>query len=123
MDFMTAVKTCLIEKYVTFSGRGRRSEYWFWVLFGVIGSIILGVFDDVLGMKLLGPLFSLATFLPAISAAVRRLHDLDKSGWWLLILLIPIVGTIIFIVWAATKGTTGDNRFGPDPLAGDVVGA
>ncbi|HHB81462.1 MAG TPA: DUF805 domain-containing protein, partial [Aliiroseovarius sp.] len=63
-------------------------------------------------------LFMLATFLPNISVMVRRLHDTDRSGWWYWIVLVPLIGFILLIVWFASKGTTGDNRFGPDPLGG-----
>ena len=69
----------------------------------------------------IGTTWSLANLLPGIAIAVRRMHDLDKSGWWILINLIPIVGWIIYIVWACQKGTSGNNRFGADPLAGQAA--
>lgn len=116
MNFPDVVRTCF-QKYVVFNGRAARSEYWFWVLFTFIGSFVLGIVDGILGMQLLGGLFTLAVLLPSISVGVRRLHDIDKSGWWILINLIPIIGLIVFIFWAVTKGTAGDNRFGADPLA------
>lgn len=112
MDFVTALKTCLLEKYVTFSGRARRSEYWFFYLFWLIVYIALSTVSEGLA-----GLFSLATLLPNISVGVRRLHDLDKSGWWLLLGIIPIIGWIVLIIWFCGRGTVGDNRFGPDPLA------
>lgn len=115
MNFPDAIKSCL-ENYVTFSGRARRAEYWYWVLFTFVTGVILGIVDGILGVEVLGTLFSLATLLPGIAVAVRRMHDTDRSGWWVLINIIPIVGWIIFIIWAATKGTAGDNRFGPDPV-------
>lgn len=118
MDFQTAVRTCL-NKYVVISGRARRSEYWWFVLFNLIGGVIMSIVDSVLGIELLNGLWSLALLLPGICVGGRRLHDLDKSAWWLLIAFIPLVGWIILIVWAASKGTAGPNRFGPDPLAGD----
>ena len=68
----------------------------------------------------IGIVWSLANLLPGIAIGVRRLHDLDKSGWWVLIALIPLIGAIILIVWYCSKGTTGDNRFGADPLAGQT---
>ncbi len=128
---MDAVKTCF-NKYVTFSGRAQRSELWWFVVFLIIGSAVTGWVDTaIFGQNVmmvgdmgfayttgvLGTIFSLATLLPSIAVDVRRLHDLDKSGWWLLIGLIPMIGWIILIVWFASKGTSGDNRFGPDPLA------
>lgn len=115
MTLPDAVKSCL-EKYVTFSGRARRSEYWYWILFTFLAQIILSIVDGILGMQLFVTLFVLATLLPGLAAGVRRLHDLDKSGWFLLLALIPFVGAIILIIWFCMKGTTGDNRFGPDPI-------
>ncbi len=123
MDFQTAVKTCF-QKYVTFSGRARRKEYWFWFLFSFVSIIVVSIIDKNLFLGNAygknGPLYTiflLGTFLPGLSVFIRRLHDLDKSGWWALILIIPVIGFIVGIVWASMKGTVGDNRFGPDTLA------
>lgn len=133
MDFMTSIKTCF-SKYVTFSGRAQRSEFWWFVLFTFLVSIALSVVDSVLfgtttttatsfesstDTPILSVLFSLAILLPSISVAVRRLHDLDRTGWWYWLFLVPIIGFIILIVWFASKGTAGDNRYGPDPLGGE----
>lgn len=133
MDFMTSIKTCF-SKYVTFSGRAQRSELWWFVLFTFLVSIALSVVDSVLfgtttttatsfesstDTPILSGLFSLAVILPSISVAVRRLHDLDRTGWWYWLFLVPIIGFIILIVWFASKGTDGENRFGPDPLGGE----
>ncbi|MCB1311315.1 MAG: DUF805 domain-containing protein [Sedimentitalea sp.] len=126
MSFTEAVRTCF-SKYVTFSGRARRSELWWFVLFVSVCGLILSVLDSALfgataseagsgEVAALSAIFSLATFLPSISVAVRRLHDLDRSGWWYWIVLIPLIGWIVLIVWYATRGTEGPNRFGPDPL-------
>jgi len=111
MDFVTAVKTCL-TKYATFAGRARRSEYWYFTLFNTIVSIAL----DVAGLDQIGLFYALVTFLPSLAASVRRLHDTDRSGWWLLLMFIPIIGWILLIVWFASRGTAGTNRFGDDPL-------
>jgi uncharacterized membrane protein YhaH (DUF805 family) len=130
MDFMTAVKTCLTKKYATFSGRALRSEYWFFYLFIVLGGIAATIIDVVILGRFVddfGPIhaiFTLATFLPVIAAGARRLHDNDRSGWWQLIIFIPVVGVIVLIVFMATKGTESDNRFGTPPRmvpAPDVV--
>lgn len=119
MNFTQAISSGFRD-YVGFSGRACRSEFWFWMLFVVVGSICTSVLDLVVfPAVLLSPLntvFLLATILPSLAVSVRRLHDLDKSGWWLLIGLIPLVGTIILIVWCATGGTDKSNRFGADPL-------
>ncbi|MGB5560628.1 MAG: DUF805 domain-containing protein [Paracoccaceae bacterium] len=123
MDFSTAVRTCF-QKYVVFTGRAQRSEFWYFVLFNILGSIVLGIVDSILfgwasdNASVLGGIFGLIMFLPSISVAVRRLHDTDRSGWWWWLWLIPLIGWIILIVWYATAGTNGPNRFGPDPLEG-----
>ena len=125
MNFTQAVETGF-RKYVVFSGRARRSEFWYWILFTTVVSLVLTIVDVALFASsseyTSGPfssLFSLATLLPSIAISVRRLHDLDKSGWWLLLSFIPLIGFIVLIIWFASRGTEGDNRFGPDPLAGD----
>lgn len=126
MDFQTSVKTCL-SKYVTFSGRAARSEFWWFNLFVVIVTIVLtGVDFIVFGLQdLFSPLsdlFSLAVLLPSLAVLARRLHDLDRSAWWMLLMFVPIVGWIILLIWNCTKGTDGPNRFGPDPLGGTPYG-
>ncbi len=136
MDFMTAVKTCF-GKYVTFSGRAQRSEFWWFVLFGCGVSMILTIIDSFLfgtittseygisatsDIAIFSSIFGLIVFLPNVSVAVRRLHDTDRSGWWYWIILVPLVGFILLIVWFASKGTHGENRFGSDPLNGGGFG-
>ena len=83
------------KKYVEFSGRARRKEYWMFVLFNVIASFVAGVIDGVLGTVMIGSLYSLAALLPGLAVCARRLHDTDRSGWWMLIALIPVVGIIV----------------------------
>ncbi len=100
MGFSDAVGSCF-SNYATFTGRASRSEYWYFVLFQALANLIVGIIAARAGSNLLGGLVELALFLPALAVGVRRLHDIDKSGWWLL---------------ACTKGTLGVNRFGPDPL-------
>jgi len=115
MGFGEAIGACL-SKYATFSGRARRSEYWFFVLFQVLANIVANIVDHAIDANLLSILVDLVLILPSLAVAVRRLHDIDKSGWWLLVGLIPLVGWVFIIIWACTKGTLGPNRFGPDPL-------
>ena len=127
MDFMTAVRTCL-SKYVDFSGRARRSEFWYFILFNFIVQVVAGILDAILGTDfdtgsggLISTVASLALFLPSIAVAARRLHDIDKSGWWQLIGIIPIVGWIIVIIWYATD-SKADNKYGPNPKNAAVGG-
>lgn len=116
MNMLQAVKT-VFSKYATFSGRARRAEYWWYLLFVIIASVVLVLIDGAIGTAgVLTIVFSVCIMLPSISVTVRRLHDVDRSGWWYFIVLIPLVGPILQIVWACTKGTTGENRFGPDPI-------
>jgi len=157
-----------LKRYAQFNGRSRRKEYWMWILFVVLASIILSILDSILGLGgrtsvgpgavpggynygagvtggVLANLFILATFIPGLAVSVRRLHDIDRSGWWILMPLAPyllgfaimlgsfaggmpgltIVGglaflvgvicAIVLLVWYCSAGTNGPNRFGPDP--------
>lgn len=118
---MERVIACVTKNYANFSARAPRSEYWLFTLFYIILSIVIGVVDGVLGMSfggygILTIAFSLGLLIPSLAVAVRRLHDTDRSGWWVLITLIPLIGAIVFIVFACLPGTPGDNRFGPNPL-------
>ncbi len=121
MGFGDAI-TSVLRNYITFTGRAPRSEYWFWVLFVLIVSIVASILDAAIfpwSSVGSGPVSLIVTFgllLPNISVSIRRLHDIDRTGWWLLIGLIPLIGIIVLLVWACTKGTPGPNRFGPDPL-------
>ena len=105
------------SNYVNFSGRACRSEYWYWILFIIIADIVAAIIDQALGIQLVTGLFGLVTIIPNIAIAIRRLHDLDRTGWWILLGFIPLIGWIILLIWYVTKGTDGPNRFGPDPLA------
>lgn len=117
MGFVDAIKAGF-SNYVNFSDRACRSEYWYWVLFVVIAEIVANIIDAVIGLGIVSTIFGLGTILPSLAVAVRRLHDLDRSGWWILLSLIPLVGAIILIIWYCSKGTEGPNRFGADRLAG-----
>ncbi len=120
MGFSEAVKTCF-NKYATISGRARRAEFWWWTLFTMIASAVLSFLEVGIGLVgVLSGLFSLAVLIPTICVSVRRLHDLDRTGWWYLIILIPLIGFIVLLVFFISRGTEGPNRFGPDTLAGDI---
>jgi uncharacterized membrane protein YhaH (DUF805 family) len=124
MNFGQAIKTCL-NKYATFSGRATRSEYWYFFLFLVIVNIVASVLDSTIfgAMPVLYLIATLALLVPSIAAGVRRLHDTDKAGWWLLVGLIPVIGTIVLIVFFCQRGSVGTNQFGPDPLQASITSA
>lgn len=115
--FGNSVSICF-RKYVDFHGRAPRSEYWWFVLFGFICVVVIGIISRIVPIAgILLIILELALFLPNLAVSVRRLHDVDRSGWWILISLVPVVGTILLLVWFCTQGTSGSNRFGGDPLA------
>lgn len=125
MGFGEAIKTCF-SKYATFAGRASRSEYWWFYLFcvllvlvGVMLDLTVGSYnpDDPDSVPWLTFLFALPVILPSLSAMVRRLHDTDRSGWWYWIGLIPLVGSIVLLVFLVQAGTDGDNRYGPKPVS------
>ena len=112
----------VIKKYAVFSGRARRKEYWFFVLFNILISIALSMVDGVLGTAhadtgtgLLGGIYSLAVLIPSIAVLVRRLHDTDRTGWWALIGLIPVIGWIVLLVFVVQDSHSGQNQYGPNP--------
>ena len=118
---MNWVKT-VFRKYAIFQGRAQRAEYWYFVLFYVIVYTALGFLDGSLSRPadespwgLLTGVFALATLVPSIAVSVRRLHDTNRSGWWLLVSLVPVLGLILLFVWFAQPGEPEANRFGPDP--------
>ena len=115
MGFTEAVQTCF-SKYATFSGRARRSEYWYFVLCYTILTGILSFLarnSTVLGY--VSGVIEIALFIPMLAVSVRRLHDIGKSGWFYLIGLIPLVGLIIMIVWYVRDSDPGQNMYGPNP--------
>ncbi|TDW88059.1 MULTISPECIES: DUF805 domain-containing protein [Kribbella] len=120
--FITALR-----KYAVFNGRARRKEYWYFVLVTVIiGAGLLRLLDVVLGLTygrrgtfgILQTLWWLGTLLPTIAVSVRRLHDTNRTGWWWLIHFVPVVGTIVYLVFAVQPGTAASNRYGADPKGG-----
>lgn len=115
MDLVNYWKKVVLENYANFSGRARRAEYWWFVLANIVVyivlSVIIGGVSDALG-GLLSLLYYLAVLIPSIAVGIRRLHDLGKSGWYLLIALIPVVGAIVLLVWAATDSQRGSNQYG-----------
>ena len=121
MNFIEAVKSGF-RNYVNFSGRAIRSEYWYWTLFVTIVVVAFGLIDQKLNpgasmgaFSVVNLLVSLALILPGLAVSIRRLHDIDRTGWWTLIGL-TVIGVLVLIYWACLRGTVGPNRFGPDPM-------
>ena len=113
MNLQEAVRSVL-SKYADFNGRARRSEYWFWFLAVIIGAIVTSIIDSIIGIPLTYVIFVLGVLVPNIAVSVRRMHDIGKSGWLVLLFLIPIVGFILMIVWF-TGDSHPDNEYGPNP--------
>jgi uncharacterized membrane protein YhaH (DUF805 family) len=117
VSFQEAVQTVLTQKYFDFSGRARRSEYWFFALFSFLVYLVAYVIGLAIGTQILYYLVALGFLLPGLGVAVRRLHDTGKSGWWILIGIIPLIGAIVLLVFTVTDSDPGDNQYGPSPKA------
>jgi uncharacterized membrane protein YhaH (DUF805 family) len=105
-----------LKKYAEFNGRARRTEYWMFALFNVIISLVLGLIEGIAGGPgVLASLYSLAVFVPSIAVSVRRLHDTDRSGWWLLIGFVPLFGVIALLVFMVLDSQPGNNQYGANP--------
>ena len=117
VTFKEAVERAIKQNYCNFSGRASRSEYWWYVLFTFILGIVIGIIfcwnQNV--MNTVNGLVNLALLLPGLGLCVRRLHDIGKSGWWLFIALIPIIGWIILVVWYCKDSQMQPNEYGPVP--------
>jgi uncharacterized membrane protein YhaH (DUF805 family) len=125
----------VLRKYAVFTGRARRKEFWMFTLFFVLFSLGFALVDKVLGTTFglekgiwsdelislftgwgwFESVFSLALFVPSLAVTFRRLHDIGKSGWWILLFFIPIIGWIILLVWHCTDSDEGENKYGPNP--------
>jgi uncharacterized membrane protein YhaH (DUF805 family) len=117
MNFAPSVTTCF-QKYATFQGRAARSEFWYFTLFQLTAFIVGWILGAILGVKnAIDALIWLALLLPSISVAVRRLHDINRSGWSYWVTFIPLVGPIVMLVWFCQRGTLGPNDYGDDSLA------
>ena len=113
----------VLSHYASFDGRATRSEFWWWVLFTIIASLAAGILDGLAiapilgrdafyGPHVLSALLGIALILPGLSVSVRRLHDIDRSGWWILIGLVPLIGNLVLLFWYVQPSQTGRNRFG-----------
>lgn len=109
----------VLKKYAVFHGRARRKEYWLFTLVDIVLAAVLALIDHLIGTDgrfgLLSGIYSLLLLVPTLAVTVRRLHDTDRSGWWILLNLIPVVGWLVVIVFLAGAGTPGPNRHGADP--------
>ena len=112
----------VLKKYATFGGRARRKEYWMFFLFNIIFAIAATVIDNVLGLNIgmlpygfIYLIYMLAMLLPGIAVTVRRLHDIGKSGWWVFISFVPLIGGIWLLILVCKEGTLGPNEYGSDP--------
>jgi uncharacterized membrane protein YhaH (DUF805 family) len=111
-----------LQNYAGFSGRAQRSEYWLFYLFYILAAIVgvlldlaMGTLDPLTGIGAVSGIITLALIIPSIAVSFRRLHDTDRSAWWLLIGLVPLIGGIVLLVFFCLDGTPGENRFGPNP--------
>ena len=108
----------VLKNYAEFNARARRSEYWYFLLFNLIVAFVLSFADSavrkILGFGLFYPIYALAVLVPSIAVSIRRLHDTDRSGWWLLLAFVPLVG-LVLIWFMAEEGNAGTNRYGQDP--------
>ncbi len=108
-----------LKRYAAFRGRSRRREFWMFALFQILLLIVAGFVDRAIGYEsgegLVGPILALAVIVPSIAVSVRRLHDTERSGWWVWISLIPILGSIALLALFCMEGTGGPNRYGGDP--------
>jgi uncharacterized membrane protein YhaH (DUF805 family) len=120
VSFTDAAKTVLTQKYADFSGRARRSEYWFFSLAAFLIYFVALVIGAVVGNQYLYFLVFLALFIPSLAVSARRLHDTNRSGWWILIGIVPLIGAILLLVWYVTDSEAGTNQYGPSPKGSDA---
>jgi uncharacterized membrane protein YhaH (DUF805 family) len=116
MTFGEAVRSGF-DHYAKFDGRASRPAFWWWVLFAVLASVGANIIDLAIGAPVFSAIVGLGLLLPNLSVAIRRLHDTDRTGWWVLIWLIPLIGWIVLLVFYLQQGDAGENRFGPPPAA------
>jgi uncharacterized membrane protein YhaH (DUF805 family) len=117
MTFTQAISAGF-SNYINFSGRASRSAFWYWTLFAFLVGVVADIIDYGVGSGsgVISELWGLATLLPNLAIGARRLHDTDRSGFWLFLILLPLIGLIVLIVWWCFKGTSGNNQYGPDPV-------
>ncbi|MGF1515342.1 MAG: DUF805 domain-containing protein [Elainellaceae cyanobacterium] len=113
--------TSVLKKYAVFSGRARRKEYWMFALFNILIAIAVGILQGILSamtggdQAILSTIYSLAVLVPSIAVGVRRLHDTGRTGWWLLIGFIPLIGALVLLFFFVQDSQPGANEYGPNP--------
>lgn len=118
MGFQEAISTCF-SKYLTFEGRARRSEYWYFMLFSWIVNLVAYLCASYTGYQFIQSIVSLIMFIPGLTVSVRRLHDIGKAGTWYLVMFVPIVGFIVMLVWMTKDSEPGSNQYGSNPKEAD----
>lgn len=118
-----------LKKYTVFAGRAQRQEYWYFFLINLVITLALGIVDHLLntpgsedGTGLLGGVYSLAVLLPSVAVGIRRLHDIGRSGWWMLLSLIPVLGFLVLLYFFVQDGQPGTNEYGPNPKENNDMG-
>ena len=119
MSFSEAIRSGF-DHYAKFDGRASRPAFWWWLLFGVLVAIAANILDAIIGTVILSIVVALGLLLPNLSVSIRRLHDTDRTGWWILLGLIPIIGFIVLLVFYLQKSDPGENSYGP-PMAEGVA--
>ncbi|MFT6464809.1 DUF805 domain-containing protein [Halopseudomonas sp.] len=112
----------VLRKYAVFSGRARRKEYWFFTLFNLLAMLVLSFIDGMIGMYsieagvgVLSGIYALGILIPSLAVTVRRLHDTGRTGWWILLAFIPLIGALVLLIFTVLDSTPGSNKYGPDP--------
>ena len=119
MSFSEAVKSGF-DHYTKFEGRASRPAFWWWFLFGILVAIAANILDAIIGTTIVSIIAALGLLLPNLSVGIRRLHDTDRTGWWILIGLIPLIGLIVLLVFYVQQSDPGENRYGP-PMSEGVA--
>ncbi len=117
MSFTEAIQSGF-DHYTKFDGRASRPAFWWWFLFQILVLVAAQILSSIIGSMIIYYLAALALILPGISVAIRRLHDTGRSGWWILIGIIPLIGAIVLLIFYLEKSNPGDNEYGPEPVAG-----
>ena len=107
----------VLKKYADFGGRARRTEYWMFTLINVIVALVIAFVSAKIGMYWLYFVYLVAVLLPSLAVGIRRLHDTGRSGWWLLVALVPLLGAIVLLIWMIQDSQPGDNQYGANPKA------